>query len=92
MSDTMLERVSAAIAKLGSVDVANYSHREMIARAAIEVTATALAERLEQIVEDRRKRKPRARQANEYILACVDIIRREARVALQSATDSEAAK
>ena len=32
----MIECVSAAIAKLGSVDVANYSHREMITRTALE--------------------------------------------------------
>jgi hypothetical protein len=88
----MIERVSASIAKLGSVDVANYQHREMIARAAIEATANALAEHLEQIVEDRRKLRPKLQLGNEYIITCVNIIRHKANAALQPATDTGEAK
>lgn len=36
MSETMLERVMRAIADLGSIDLANYQHRELVARAAIQ--------------------------------------------------------
>lgn len=32
----MIERVAKAIDALGNIDLANYQHREMVARAAIE--------------------------------------------------------
>ena len=78
----MVERVIGAIQKLGNVDVANYRHCELIARAAIDVTTDEIVSRLEKLIEERRKLNPKQVNGNEYIASCASFIRRSIDAAL----------